>query len=118
MRFRIQDNMLAPVLRAQASDEAPPSRIFRSDLLEKLKDADEPGWWFVRVVTPGAREHPEGFIRSIQLAEAEQTETEEIDEKVFLDAISFAAGRLCANQNYLFAVASAVSGLSNTTSEG
>jgi hypothetical protein len=81
MRFRIQDNVLAPVLRDQANDDAPTSRVFRSDLLEKIEDAAEPGWWFVRVVTPGALERPQGFIRSIQLTEAEGTEPPKVDRR-------------------------------------
>src|SRR5262249_3655897 len=75
--------------------------------------ASNPGWWFVRVVTRG-QPRRQGFIQSIQLTEAE---AETIDEEAFFDQISFSARRLSANQDYLFAVASVVSGLSNTTAE-
>jgi hypothetical protein len=118
MRFRIQDDVLAAFLHDESRDDAPTSAgtVRFSDLLEKIKDAAEPGWWYVRVVTPGAREHPEGFIRSIQLTEAEQTEAETIDEEAFFRQIAYAAVRLCANRDYLFAVAFAASGLRNIAS--
>jgi hypothetical protein len=115
MQFQIQVDVLGAFVRDQPSDDAPTvASVHFNDRLEKIKDAAVPGWWLVRVVTLG-RPRVEGFIRSIQLTEAE---AEEIDEKAFFDQISFAARRLSANQDYLFAVASAVSGLSNTTSEG
>src|ERR1700730_12030602 len=119
MRFRIQDNVLFPCLSKEARDDAPTSEgtLLSSDLLEKIKDADEPGWWFVRVVSPDGGEPLEGFIRSIQLTEAEprpQTEAEPIDEKRFFRQIAYVSVRLCANRDYLFAVAFAAGGLENT----
>lgn len=118
MRFRIQDNVLAAFLHDQASDDAPTSAgvVRFSDLVEKIDDAGEPDWLHVRVVTPGTGSLREGFIRSIQLTEAEQTDAETIDEEAFFHQIAYAAGRLCANQDYLFAVAFAASGLRNTPS--
>jgi hypothetical protein len=120
MPLRIQDNVLGAFLLQEARDDAPSSggMILVSDLLEKIDDAGTPDWLHVRVMTPGVRGRPEGFLRSIQLREAEQTEPEKINEKTFFRQIAVAAVRLSANQDYLFAVASAVSGLSNTTSEG
>jgi hypothetical protein len=75
MQFRIQDNVLGAFLLREAKDDASTSgdMILFSDLLEKIDDVGQPEWLHVRVVTPGVRERPEGFIRSIQLREAEQT---------------------------------------------
>jgi hypothetical protein len=75
MQFLIQDNVLGAFLLREAKDDASTSgdMILFSDLLEKIDDVGQPEWLHVRVVTPGVRERPEGFIRSIQLREAEQT---------------------------------------------
>jgi hypothetical protein len=73
MRFRIQDNVLAARLHDQPNTDAPDSAgtVRFSDLLEKISDAAEPGWWKVRVVTPDAPER-EGFIQSILLTEVQE----------------------------------------------
>src|SRR5689334_2171373 len=107
MRFRIQDDVLVEFLHDEPNDGSPTTAgpVRFSDQLEKIKDADVPGWWFVRVVTAGAPEERDGFIESIRLIEAEETAPKTIDEEAFFRQISFAATRLCANQDYLFAVA-------------
>lgn len=75
MRFRIQDDVLSARLHDQPNADAPasPGIVRGTDLLEKLADAAEPGWWRVRVVTPGAPQR-EGFIETILLTEGEEDE--------------------------------------------
>jgi hypothetical protein len=115
MPFRI--NIDNPVLLRDAPlPDAPAAAgtVDGTDLLEKIIDAGD-GWWKVEVVTPGALER-KGFMRSALLTEAAQTVAAKIDEKAFFRQIADAAARYGANQNYLFAVAVAASGLENITS--
>src|SRR5437764_3362637 len=101
MRFRIQDDVLSARLHDQPNEDAPASAgtVRGTDLLEKIADAGEPGWWRVRVVAPGAPER-EGFVRSILVTEAEQEgPPQEIDKDSFFDQIAFAAQRIGANRD-------------------
>jgi len=114
MPFRI--NIDNPVLLRDAPrPDAPASAgtVDGTDLLEKITDAGD-GWWNLKVVTPGAPART-GFVRSVLLTEAEQSEAEKIDEKALFRQIADAAARYGANQDYLFAVAFAASGLQNIT---
>jgi uncharacterized protein (TIGR02594 family) len=118
MPFRI--NIDNPVLLRDAPlPDAPAAadKVDSNDLLEKIADAAN-GWCKVKVVTSGAPTR-EGFVRSAlltELTEAEQTVSDQIDEKGFFRQIADAAERFGANQDYLFAVAVAESGLKNVKS--
>jgi hypothetical protein len=113
MHFRINiDNPVS--LRDAPLPDAPASAgtVDGTDLLEKIADAGDL-WWQVKVVTPGASEQRKGFVRSNLLTEVERTDAEEIDERALFRQIANAAVRLCANQDYLFAIAFAAGGFEN-----
>jgi hypothetical protein len=111
-RVKIDDPVL---LRDTPGVDAPAAAgtVDGTDLLEKIRDAGD-GWWEVKVVTPAAPER-KGFLRSVVLTEVEQTVAEKVDEKALFRQIADAAARYGANQDYLFAVAVAASGLDITT---
>jgi hypothetical protein len=118
MPFKINiDNPVA--LRDAPLPDAsfPAGTIDGTDLLEKITDAGDL-WWEVKVVTPGLREQRKGFVRSNLLTEVEHTEAEKVDERALFRQIADAAVRLCVNQDYLFAVAFAAGGLTNTAGPG
>ena len=75
------------------------------DVVEKVADATQAGWWRVRVVTQGATPR-EGFVRADNLVEAEAEPIPvEIDKKAFFTQLGFAARTFGANREYLYAVA-------------
>lgn len=87
--------------------------VMISDIIEKIADADKPGWWRVRVVTPGVPQR-EGFIRSDLLKELPvQAPDPTINKEAFFSQIAFSAVSFGANRDFLYALATVESGVRN-----
>jgi len=95
---------------ADSPDETarhPAGIVIEGDRVEKIADADVPGWVKVRVV--GGRPDQQGFLPFHAIKSAEPPGPD-IDKEQFFVAATLAAGAFGTDNQYLYALAAAQAG--------